>query len=61
MKIPLGSRVIIRDQAGEGTVIGHSCDEFPIIRIDRLVVSNRDIITYTDEDGNVRIMEEPIT
>lgn len=58
--IPIGSKVTLRDHVAGGTVIGHY-GEFPIIRIDRLVISERDIDTYTDENGTVRVMEEPIT
>lgn len=64
--MPVGSKVILKDSPFRGVVIGYY-DCYPIIRVDQLIVSNttivseRDIISYTDEDGKVHMMKEPIT
>jgi hypothetical protein len=58
--IPVGSKVMLKKWPFAGIVIGH-INHVPIIRIHGTEVSVDDIVSYTDEDGDVRIMEEPIT
>jgi hypothetical protein len=58
--IPVGSKVTLNKWPFEGILIGY-CGEYPVIKFPRTTVFVSDIADYTDEDGNVRKTEEPIT